>query len=160
MENKGINRTAIQAAADAPEWPVGTVQTGPDGKSYRYVKNNYGSALVAGYPVAMDFANGLVGEVNRPETATLQNFAGIALAAIPASGWGWIQRYGFIEDANVDGDSVDVVLGDTLKLVAAAFTLVHDQAAGITAPVGPRHCIALEANAGVAAPKNVFVLGL
>jgi hypothetical protein len=126
------------------------------GAIYQLVKNVHSAALVAGYPVATSVANAVSYEVKQPVTAALNLCHGVAMGAIPAAGYGWVCVWGYCAAANVDGDSTDVVLGDSLKMVDSAFTLVHDQAVGTEASYA-RHIVALAANAGAAASKAVFV---
>lgn len=75
---------------------VGTIRQEGD-KFYRWVLNSHTANLVAGQPVCYQETNAEAyhEKVILPTSATLNAFAGIAMSAIPASGYGWIQIEGY-----------------------------------------------------------------
>lgn len=112
-------------------------------KTYKFVKNSHSSALTVGDVVTLDLTGASTTTVFRPTTATLNLMAGVAMGAIPAAGWGWIQTWGNNDSTNIEG-TTDVVLGDSLKAVDAQLYAVKDQAIGTEATYA-RHLLAREA---------------
>lgn len=114
------------------------------GKIFRRVYNASGAAIAAGQAVACDFSNTTYPgkEVEKPATALLDRFAGIAVEAIADGAWGWIQVWGPYDTALVEG-TTDITAGDSLKMVNAQWYLVKDAAAGTEATYA-RHAIAME----------------
>lgn len=131
----------------------GDVRYDSTGKVYKFVKNLHSSALAVGDVVMQAFANAVGYEVNRMTTATLNMLAGVAVGAIPASGYGWIQIEGDNDTILMEGTSA-IAIGDSLKGVNAQLYLVKDAATGTEATYA-RHVIAREAyNTGSAATKK------
>lgn len=131
-------------------------------KGYRWVKNTTGAALVAGRSYYHGTGNtlGLHAEVftlGQATKGTAINLpAGVAVAAVPDGSYGWVQCYGVVAGAGVEGTAA-VAAADHLKGVAGQTYLVKDVAAG-TAPTTGTRIIALAAQggAGVAA-TNIFL---
>lgn len=127
------------------------------GRVFKLVKNNHGSALTIGDWVQFDLlANDTDSEVKQPVTAGLALGGGVAMGAIPASGYGWICIHGYVAAVRTKGDGTAIAAGDTLKGLNAAFTMVVDQAAG-TAPTHSRGVVALDASTSADATIEGFV---
>lgn len=135
---------------------LGTRFTDKDGKIFEFVKNA-GTVMAAYDTCARSVANGYHYEVTQVATANLNILAGVAMGAIPASGYGWVQIYGVCETACIEG-TTDIVLGDALKGVNGEVHLVKDQAIGTEATYA-RHMVALEAYTVAAAIRTgkVFI---
>lgn len=115
------------------------------GRIYKLVKNNHSAALAVGDVVSHDLlTNDSDAEVKRPATADLDRMAGVAVGAIPASGFGWIQVYGYCPTIKCDGSGVNVTAGDSLKAANASLKSVKDAAAG-TESAFANHLIAADA---------------
>jgi hypothetical protein len=82
---------------------------------------------------------------------------GVCAKALVGAGITWFQIYGLVE-ANVDGDTVDVGVGDFLSIsVAGADAFIND--GGTTTKTDISVAKAVDANAGAAAVSTVFMLG-
>jgi hypothetical protein len=104
------------------------------GRVYQLVKNNHASALTVGDPICIDMlAADTDSEVKQFVTATFGQPLGVAMGDIPASGFGWVCRYGYVAAVRVKGDGTAIVAGDSLKPVTATFTLIHDTDVGVEA---------------------------
>lgn len=81
---------------------------------YRWVQNKHTSALVAGQAVCYDVAQGTNYHkyVYQPTAARLNNLAGVAISAIPASGYGWILIQGQYASCQILRTTADGALGD------------------------------------------------
>lgn len=102
------------------------------GRVFKLVKN-LATVLTVGDVVVHDvLTNDTDSEVKQPVTAALDQMAGVAMGAIPASGFGWIQVYGYNAAARVKGDVVAITAGDSLKGLTATFTAVKSTASGTT----------------------------
>ena len=92
---------------------VGTIRQ--EGENwYRWVQNAESSDMVAGMPVCYDLPTAGTAyhqKVYIPLSATLNTFAGIAMGAIPALGWGWIQIEGYNASCAFSAGTVSVVAG-------------------------------------------------
>lgn len=130
------------------------------GRLYQLVKNNHASALTVGDWVQLDLlANDTDSEVKQAVTAGLALGGGVAMGAIPAAGYGWVCRLGYVAAVRVKGDGTAVAAGDTLKGLNATFTMVVDQAAG-TAPTFSRGVVALDAATAADTTIEGYVRGL
>jgi hypothetical protein len=134
--------TPTGAGTDGSPPALGTVYYNGKSTKYKFVKNNHGSALVVGDVVQYDLSSDVVYEVKQPVTAGLHILAGVAMGAIPASGYGWIQIKGQNSSINMEG-TTDIAAGDSLKGSNAQSYLVKDQSAG-TAPTHANFVIALD----------------
>lgn len=76
-----------------------------------------------------------------PEPSAIM--AGVACGDIPAAGYGWIQFSG-VGTACVDGNSADVAVGDSLKMVDSSLKVVQDGAYSAAASLN-NHLRALKA---------------
>jgi len=110
------------------------------GNKYKFVKNTHSSAFAISDVVSYDYSGATTTSVFDGATAALPYMAGVAMGAIPASGFGWIQIAG-VGSALVDG-TTDVAIGDSLKAVNGEVHAVKDQAAG-TAPSFGNYMVAL-----------------
>lgn len=126
-------------------------------KTYKLVKNGHSAALVVGYPVVYDQTNDVtLVTVTQPATALLGFAAGVAMGAIPISGYGWVQVDGYNSSVPLDG-TTDVAVGDVLIGVNAAFNLAKSVGAG-TAALYANHYVAAEAyTTNSVASKKVYV---
>lgn len=158
----GFDLTAVYSALtpsgsglQAPK--LGQVYEDGVGKKYKFVKNNHSSALTVGDVVCYTYANAVNTDVIRPTTATLNFMAGVAVGAIPVSGFGWIQVKGVNDATNLDG-TTDIAIGDSLKAVNGTLAAVKDAAAGTT-PSFQNYLIALEAftDNSAAATNSVLI---
>ena len=99
---------------------------------YMYVKNAHTAALAAGNAVTVNLASAnnteSAIEVIGPTTATLNLFAGIAMGAITAAYYGWIQVEGWNKETIATAGAV--VAGSSLKCANGVFTMATDQVIG------------------------------
>jgi len=131
---------------------VGTIRVEADGKVYRWVENlNASVAFLAGQPVNYDatatLANMFEGAI-ACAAADEELLAGVAMSAIPAGSYGWIQIKGLSVTARVTNSvsgsaGQNIVIGDALTVVSAATSFTYTAAGGNTAKNGP--AIAAEA---------------
>jgi hypothetical protein len=111
--------TAIQEPASAVN--SGTVLnlsiTGPQDERWTYVYNSSGSTAIAAGDVVVWDANGFIGRSVLKAHQSVANtnlfsgvgvFAGVAVAAIPANYYGWIQIEGECAAVNVGSNTVPV----------------------------------------------------
>lgn len=95
----GINPTSVRASTEVPEFGVGQIgfnitSSGP--KGYIYVQDS-GSAITGdGYVVVIgsDFKAVMASTTTAAAGTGQGKMAGVARAAIAASGYGWVQIYG------------------------------------------------------------------
>lgn len=148
------NAAGPRTLVDKPS--LGQFQRDPEsGKSYELVKNNFGSDLVAGDVVFRDHANGVWSEVNQLGSGTtgIEQMAGVAIGAIPTTGYGWIQVWGDHDEINMEG-TLAITVGDSLKGSAGNSYVIQDNDVG-TEPSYRNHIVAREAYAvGAAALKK------
>jgi len=80
---------------------------------YRWVKNLESTAFTAGQAVVYEIAEGADYHkgVGDPVTANLNTMAGIAMGAIPALGFGWIQIEGYYGSIQVSAGKTSVAVG-------------------------------------------------
>lgn len=110
---------------------VGTIRW-KDGKCYRWVKNGEATAQAIGNLVTHKLADGadLFKTVYKPLTANLMVLGGVCVSALPASGYGWIQVWGYNASASVAKEASagdDLAVGDK---VIPADTVYHGVRAG------------------------------
>lgn len=110
----------------------GMMRSGFDGgKVFKLVKNTHSAAAVIGDPLCYDLTTNVVDfEVKQPATAILNHLAGVAMGAIPISGFGWIQIFGKAAAVRVIGNGTAITAGDSLKGVNASSKLLKDAATG------------------------------
>lgn len=133
-----------------------------DGKVYKFVQNKKSGALVVGdscnYNSTSDPAGNKIYQCDTgSNVAGLGLLAGIAISAIPADYYGWIQVWGYNTAVNVIGHA-SLTPGSSLKCVTAVDYLAFGAAEG-TAPLAQAQVIALEAYATTttAATKKGFI---
>jgi len=133
MAKKILFQTALTDIKDSDLEGVGVLREDSVGNVYRWVKNRNATAFTAKQPVCYDAGNvgtdALFESVNSPVTDDLMLQAGIALAAIEASGsdcYGWVQVQGYCADARVLGVSgTAVAIGDELVAADGTTTLTR-----------------------------------
>ncbi len=85
---------------------VGVTREDERGNEYRWVKNAESAAFAAGDNVCYDASDinaaSFMNEVQDPVSNDLMLYAGVAMGAIPALGFGWIQTLGYHTDVLVD----------------------------------------------------------
>lgn len=118
---------------------------------YRWVQNSESSALVAAQPVCHDASVGAANLFNTVVAAAtgiaedIAFFAGIAMAAIPASGYGWILVDGIYEEALVDEPGTTAIAVGEILVPSATLDYLGRAVALGTAATYPRHAVAMEA---------------
>ena len=134
--------------------------TGAGQKCYLWVYNNTGGALTAGNVYfhgssgfqltsgqnPTNFLEEVFTMTQAGKGTGLSMMAGVAISAIPAGQYGWIQVYGYNSQILMEG-TVAIAATDLLKGVASQVYVVKDAATG-TAPIARRHIMALAAKAG------------
>lgn len=134
---------------------------------YRFVYNNTGSALTVGQPLSHGTAGfalttGINPSVFDEEVVTFGQsgkgtfvnlFAGIAISAIPADSYGWIQIQGPNNTVTVEGTTA-IAAGDYLKGSSGNAYLIKDTSGGTAPTAGRRGAIALAAK-GTAGTANI-----
>ena len=100
MRIAGINPTNVRTSAEGPEVALGTVgwiETSAGPKAYIYVRDSGSGITGDGYVCDMDgstfYANMTTTTTTAPGTGA-GKLAGVARAAIAASGYGWLQVFG------------------------------------------------------------------
>jgi hypothetical protein len=174
MGNEAIKKTVFVTQLTDTESTdvegVGVIREDKYGRLYRWVKNRNATAFTAKQPVCYDVGNvgsiSLFKSVNSPVTADLMCAAGIAMTAIAASGgicYGWVQIYGYFQDARITTPATggnDIEVGSELVAVNAQTYLAYQGNAG-TAPIYSNHFIALEtvatATGAAVVSKDVFI---
>ncbi len=142
--------TDFQTAAIGDLEGVGTIRQ-EGANFYRYVKNASGSTLLAGMPVCYDLLAATASggakfheEVIIPTSATLNTFAGIAMAATTTLGFGWIQIEGYYASVIISlgktsiaaginafpADTVSYVVGNSLAAQSLTVDSISNQMVG------------------------------
>lgn len=121
--------TSLVPTGSSPVPSLGQIYEDKLGNRYKFVLNSHSSALVVGDVVSYDYSGGLNTTVFDGATAALHAMAGVAMGAIPAAGYGWIQYHGVNSSINTEG-TTDIALGDVLKAVDSQVYAVKDQSAG------------------------------
>jgi hypothetical protein len=106
------NFTDVRTSTEGPEYSVGAVYTdNSTGNRYCYVENAGASATVVGDVCGVFLTSDRLGEISTTAATTLVNndgtlavtvVAGIALGAIAAGGFGWLQVGGFCSNVTTD----------------------------------------------------------
>jgi len=143
---------------------IGELRFGSDGKVYRFVKNAGATTMSAGYPCCHKLSDGENYDqyVYQPTDAERSNLAGICMAAIPPSGFGYIQVYGYNQSVYVTNNtSVTVVAGDNVAPPTAAGWYLDRVSAKSESPTFARHARCFEGvpatTAAAAVAKKCFV---
>jgi hypothetical protein len=133
------------------------------GAKYLYVQFDVTSAI--GDAVCFDITDldnleGVI-EVETPVTALLPYFAGIAMAAVNAGNYGFIQTFGYNQVA-MTASAAGWTAGDTLKPQNGATTLVTDTAKGTnpTNVLGGAQTQATRAGAATVPAGTVFIYSM
>lgn len=125
----GINPTQVWTSSETPPFSKGALGAGHDGKLYRFVQMDSGGATAAGYVVAIIASN--VGDMVETTVSTPGTAAGlpvgVAMAAIAASGYGWLCVYGSGVPVQV---SASCAKGTLINTTATAGQLDDDATAG------------------------------
>lgn len=100
MYISGINPTSVRTSTEGPEFKVGTIgwnQTSEGAKGYIYVQDS-GSAITGdGYVALVDgsaFTAVMASTTTSAPGTGAGKLAGVARAAVAASGYGWLQIFG------------------------------------------------------------------
>ena len=132
MFEAGINPTNVRTSAEGPEFALGTIAFAsmPSGqKGYMYV-NDSGSGITGdGYVVDIDgsaFTAVMSTTTTTAPGAGAGKAVGVARAAIPANGYGWVQIFG----PGTVRVLASAVLYTKLNSTATAGTLDDDATAG------------------------------
>ena len=127
MAQKILFETTLTENATTDIEGVGNLRYGSDGKVYRWVKNDGATAttndLVAGQPVCHSDASSAdtrhESVIDTVSAGDEEMLAGVAMSAIPAVNYGWIQVKGLCITAQVDNSGSNAItIGDSLKVVA------------------------------------------
>ena len=128
----GIIADRVRTSAEGPEVAVGTIgwnQTSAGPKGYIYVRDS-GAAITGDGYVALvngaDFTAIMASTTTSAPAAGAGKMAGVARAAIAASGYGWLQIFG----AGTVRNSASCVLGTIINTTATAGQLDDDATAG------------------------------
>jgi hypothetical protein len=131
---------------DARGTPIGAFRY-QDDKIYKFVKNLTGADLVVG-DVVFNGSNDLtlseiyqLGQSAKGTAATLM--AGVAISAIPAANFGWIQVFGRNASVNTLGHASNAV-GVSLKGVSGQSYCTFDTAVATAATIA-KHIVSLVA---------------
>lgn len=126
--------------------------------------NGRGSACLQGgvYRIVFDSTAATPMRVATITAQTVNQRYAVALNATADAAWDWFAIEGDV-NALVDGDTTDVAVGDTLKVVAAtnADAFIQDTSVSTTTAVPSTDTIAIarEANTGAEALKRVYLVG-
>lgn len=85
----------IGSTGGAPLYALGTIAHSNDGKEYVYVKAGTGGVTGAGFVVTIDPS--YVADLLSTSNDARGNDVGVAVGAIAASEYGWVQRKGFAD---------------------------------------------------------------
>lgn len=139
MAEKVLFQTALTAIEETDVEGVGALRTDAQGRVYRWVRN-YGAAsttndLVAGQPVCYSDAQGAdtryQGVIDTVSAGDEEMLAGVAMAALTALYYGWIQVKGVCITASVSSaGAANIVIGDALALASAGESLIYGAAGG------------------------------
>lgn len=158
----------LTAANDSTAaWIPGQVIVDAVGNKYVYCLFEYTST--AGDAVAVDFtatenagtnvpATGNTYSMLQPATATLTNFFGIALGAVTAENYGWVQVSGYNQVALA---STTVTAGKFSVVANASSAIVDGTSSQGTAPQYPFWCMPIVSrSSAVPAIGTVFIYGM
>jgi hypothetical protein len=151
MALKTLFQTALTDIKDTDIEGVGVLRYDDEGNIDRWEKNRNATAWTAKQPVCYDAGNvgtsALFKSANSPVAADLMLAAGIAHAAVEASGgacYGWVRVQGYFADARIRTPKTDTLeIGGEVVAVDAQTYLERQGDAG-TAPIYSNHFIALE----------------
>lgn len=165
MAEKILFVTKLTANEEKDIEGVGTIRRGVQGKVYRWVQN-YGSSsttndLVAGQPVVYSDAQGAdtryQGVIDTVSAGDEEMLAGVAMSALTAQYYGWIQVKGVCITAKVDNSgSVAIVIGDSLALLSGEEGFSYAAAGGGTPKNLP--AVAWESAASAASATQTVML--
>ena len=129
-------------------------------KVFVVVKNSYTSAITVGMAVVWDSVTDQDGVgVERPATASLNNFAGVVeTASIAAGDYGLIQVYGFNSNASGDG-TTGAGAGDGLLIANGSHDFILDatEVSGAVGTISPQVVLMEAYTTGAAAATKVFI---
>jgi hypothetical protein len=143
MYSLGLNPTQVWTSSETPSHAVGTLVADRDGKIYRMVKADAGGITGAGY-VCLIKPSGSAAMINTTNSAPGSGVGmavGVAMAAVAASGYGWLCVYGQGVPTQVNALCA---AGTRLNTTATAGQLDDDGTAGAEQVIG----ISLEAARG------------
>lgn len=124
---------------------------------YTSVYNNFGTLIAAGSQLCLDSAATAAQfrgrAVNRPATAILMFYCGVAAFDIPIAQWGLCCAYGVFELAFVDGGTTDIAVGN--QLIVANGTFYANQPTAGTQ--GQGWIIAMEIETSTSVTGRVFI---
>lgn len=150
----GINPTEVWTSSETPDFAVGTVGMGHNGRVYRLVQADATGVTGAGYVVSIadgSIVDMITTTVSAPGTGAGLS-VGVAMAAIAASGYGWVCVYGFNVPVRV---AASAAKGTLLNTTATEGQLDDDATAGAEVIAG----IALDtANGGSAGNADATVV--
>lgn len=141
MARKILFQTALTDYNSSDVEGVGNLRYSSDGKVYRWVKNDGATAttndLVAGQPVCHSDASSAdtrhQSVIDTVSAGDEEMLAGVAMSAIPALNYGWIQVKGICITASVYESSVAtqaLTIGDSLKVIAGEESFEFGAAGG------------------------------
>ena len=139
--------TDVKTSTQGDVEQVGTIRHGQDGKIYRWVQNTHDVALEAGQVVfhsGEDDTTNMYKYVEDGATDELMFMAGVAISAIPISGFGWIIVAG-VQDtiSTYASGGTPIVVGDSLIGVDSTTYVIHGTSPA-AAPAYSKYIIALE----------------
>ncbi len=141
MAEKILFKTGLDAIESTDIEGVGTLRKDTQGRVYKWVKN-LGAAsttndLVAGQPVVYSDAVGAdtrhLGVIDTLSGGDEEMLAGVAMAALTAQYYGWIQIKGISITASVTHSSTAtqvLTIGDVLKVVSTSESFEFGAAGG------------------------------
>jgi len=147
--NAAVHSAALLAAAPA----AAGIKIQIGNKRYVSAYNETGTATVIGEVVIIDYANDYAVKAIVAATKTFPVTTAISLAIAAAHALDWYQYAGEAE-ALVDGDTVDVAVGDFLEICNTALAFVKDGSARTTLSAA----VAVDANATTSALKTVILI--
>lgn len=167
---KVLFETALTDISSDDVEGVSTLRYESDGRVFRWEKNRNATAWTAKQPVCYDADNAgspaLLKSCNSPVTADLGLMAGIAMAAVAASGgkcYGWVQVEGYCQDARVrEPKTAALAIGDEV-IASNGTTYLGETAAAVgTAPTYRRtftmaEAVATNATSTTIGSHDVFV---
>ena len=157
MPNKVLFETSLTATRTSTQGDaegVGTLRW-EGGKLYRWVQNSEEAALTAGQAVMHDVSDGstmfnTVIDDTTGVAADVFFYAGTAVSAIPASGYGWILVRGYYATAQVDAPvTAAKSIGDIL-IPSASHDYLEEAVGAGTASTHMFYAMLLETIATVA----------
>lgn len=146
MFTLGINPTQVWTSTETPSHAVGTLAADHQGRLYRMVQADSGGVTGAGYVclIKADGTADMLDTTNSAPGAGVGLPVGVAMAAIAASGYGWLCVYGNAVPTRVNASAAK---GTRLNSTATPGQIDDDATAGAEAIAG----IGLEAANGVSA---------